>query len=106
MRSIAFWIRDVIIAIWIAAIILFGVVAFCDWAQAAEGVDLSKPRSGDICLIQTEKMELWRHLDYVGGKVVACYYIRNPKIVSNKITTGLSCVVIGDEELEKGNSLF
>lgn len=82
-----------------AAILLVWVLGV--WANAeyvGKPITPLTPRGEplNVCLIKSEKMELWRYKDKIYDTTVVCYYIRNPKIVGNKITTGLSCVVLED----------
>jgi hypothetical protein len=43
---------------------------------------------------QTEKTELWGHVDYVEGKKVICYWVQNRKGMADNVSTGLACVLL------------
>jgi len=45
-------------------------------------------------LIMEEKFELWKYEYVTDGYKVICHYIKNPKLLSGKVNTGISCVAI------------
>lgn len=53
------------------------------------------PAYADV-LVQTEKMELHNYTYKVNGVTIVCHYLKNPKLLSGKVNTGLSCVTVND----------
>ena len=45
-------------------------------------------------LIKSEKIELHNYTYKVNGVTIVCHYLKNPKLLSGKVNTGLSCVVL------------